>query len=1119
MKKYFIITFYILLTFNLKSQIVFYGNITDEKDTPIPYANIILKNNRAGTSSNELGSYKIILNNIKYKHDTLIVSFVGYETKNIPVILFEQQRINIILEKAPFLINSVTISGEKPKYTALQIIKKARQNIRKNYVNETVVQEGFYRELLKENGISIKLNECSFDYKSLPYPQARYSKKSFHDYWDDYWDNKSKRIMYATFSSFVQHWPLFITPNDKVNIIKSRVSADRPSIDGVFKQTGNPLGGPIDVIALNNIKYKFDFMNPKLTNKYIYEIVGIKYVDNYYCYVINYAPKDTSRFRYSHNASKKVSIPLFKGQIVIKKDDFTIISFTSESIDWYNSINHRERNNFFLTYNPNKIKFSVKYQKTEKGWILQNINYTSNYNSTYKNSSNYIWQRELNLSLPKDTLFFHDNSTDYFPIRHESLRDRTNSYDANFWHNFEKHNLFIPLTQQEKNDLEDILPLETQFNLLNQPVSKIPKPNFVNIIPKMFISKLTEIKDTSLFNKYIEEENTYADIVLQKINYYKREFNSFSILFRKYNVNTIPKKQKNKYFTGLDSLNNFCYYQRINDTTNKNILNLSYESEINKNGNIKDIVFGNKYISLLINFKSKIGNVLKIKEKSKINTIDSIYGVNEFFDINDSTILYSKFDKGNRVSKLFIHKKGSEDDSLLIYINNPEYDIELYKTTSDKYIIIDVTSKNQNEIWAFNKLNLSLKRIHNRSKRKQVKVDHFYEDKYFVSLISSNNYVIIKTNINTLQTDTLVESKKLIDDFYQYNNNLLYTEYNKFDMRLVLLDCKNHNTKYIEPQKGINYIELIKNNSKKDSTSFMVESVVNPFQEYKINIRTGKYRLIDDTKYAYSPQKSNYKSEIINVKNNKGIDIPVLIFYDEKAIKDSVTAILIEAYGAYGGISISSFDERNIELLRKGFIIARPAVRGGGTLGQDWYFAGKLLNKKNTFNDFITVTRALKKKYNLPTKKVFAKGVSAGGLIMGVMANEYSDEFGGIILDRPFLDVYNSMKDSTKYLTTIEYQEWGNPKDSIFDKYIKSYSPCQNIKKQNYTNLFFRASENDIVTPLKQILNSVLKYRENNKSNNLILLKIDKNEGHFVRYSNNRIAEEYSFMMYIINNN
>lgn len=1114
MRVFFIISIFICVSVTLKSQIVFQGAVKDDEGSPLIYANIIFKTNRAGTSSNKLGNYKIELNQVKYKYDTIIVSFVGYKTKKIPVILIGNQKLNIVLNRETYLIDNATVIAEKPKYTALQIVEKAIKNIKKNYTIETVVQEGFYREHLKENGISSKINECSFNYKSSPYPQAKYSKESFNDYWADYWGNSHNQGRLIGFSDFVQHWPLFVTLKDKVYVIKSRVSTDRPSIDGAY-QTGSPYGGPIDVLALNNVKFKFDFANPKLTNKYNYKIVGKKIVDKYYCYIISYAPKDTSHFRYNHHYGKKVSRTLFKGEITIKEDDFSIVSFTSESIDWYNSINHILKDEIFKTYNPNKIKFSVTYQKADIGWILQNIKYTSNYNSTYKNSSNYIWQRELYLSLPKDTSNLKVNDADYFPIRRESLRDRTNSYDSTYWHDFEKNNLFIPLTTPEKNDLGDILPLETQFKLLNQTIKEIPKPNFINNSYIIYNNESNEIKDTLKYNNYLADENTYADIVLQKINNYKREFNSYSLLHR--DIGVTSQNQKPKYFVETDSLSIICYFETLNETKTKSILNLSLEYQINKNGHIEDIGFGEKYITLLINFDKEIGKVLKIKEKSKACTIDSICNVNEFFNINDSTFIYTQYNNANRVSKLFLHKKGSKVDSLLINVNDAEYDIEMYKTTSNKYIIIDITSKNQNEIWAFNKSNLNPQMIHSRSERSQILTDHFNDDNFFVSLISKSNSIVVNTKIENLHNDTILVSNNIIDNFYQFENILLYTEYNKFDMKLMLFDYKTNITTSIEPQKGFNYIELIKNESVRDSVSFFIESVINPFQEFKINIKTGKFRMIDEIKFAYSTKKRDYKSEIIEIKNKEGLSIPILIFYDAIAIKDSVTAILIESYGAYGGINISSFDERNIELLSKGFVIAQPAVRGGGTLGQDWYYAGKQLNKKNTFDDFITATRALKKKYNLPQSRVFAKGVSAGGLIMGVMVNEHSDEFGGIILDRPFLDVYNSMKDSTKFLTTIEYQEWGNPNDSIVDKYIYSYSPFQNITQKKYTNLFFRASENDFVTPVTQIAASVLKYRENSKADNLILLKIDKSEGHMVRYSNSRVAEEYSFMMYVIN--
>jgi len=1085
------------------AQTRFYGKITDSNNKPLAYANIFLNNNRIGTSSSVSGYYTFNISNIKYKYDTLIVSFLGYKTERIHVIIEGIQKQNIVLKETIENIETISILAKKPKYTAFQIIKKASKNVKSNYVNNTVIQEGFYREKLKENGITLKINECAFDLKSTAYPSPKFSKKSFHEYWNDVFNNN---LEYRDFSQFSQFWPLFITTDDKVNIIESKASNECSSLDNKYSKIGDPYGGPIDIISLNNIKYKLDFFNPKLTKRYNYKIIGIKYIDSNLCYVINYERKDSLDFIYWHNYGKKVRYTLFKGEIVIRKTDFAVMSFWSESINWHNcqSVSDK-KSKWYLTFFPNKIKFKLDFQETKEGLILKSVKYEANYNSVLKNTSNYKWYRELTLSIPKEKQF-EENTINYFPERRRTLRERVTSYNSKFWQEFEKSDLYIPLSKQEKKDLENTMSLSKQFELINQTIAEIPKPKYQHKVDSIDIKK------------YLEIENDYANTVLQKLNDYERAFQPYRILQHNYDTKTDSLKKKPKYYQEMDSLRTYYIYETINDSTSKPIFNLSYESTNNNGGQIYNYDISSNYIFIDIKNIKQLPHVLKIKKKGNINTIDSIPNINEFAVVNDSLVIYSIF-QNNRPSKLFLHKVGNpiNQDSLLYFEHNIEYDIELSNTTSEKFIIVDITSKNQNEIWTINKTDLSFNCVYKRKNKQQIKLDHFANDNNYTSLLSSHNYKIIKTDINNLVSNTLLKSNKIIDDFYLYKNKLVYTEYEKFDMSLVLFDLEKQKAEYINPQEGFNYIKFEKDVKTKDSLKFSIESVINPVQYFKIDLNTGKYKLIDEQKYSYSSQKSNYQSEIIYVKNSDNIKIPVLIYYDKKAIKDSVTALLITAYGAYGGINVSTFDELNITLLKKGFVLAKPAVRGSAINGQDWYYDGKLLNKKNTFEDFITTTKYLKNKFNLPSKRTFAKGVSAGGLIMGVMANEYSNEFGGIILDRPFLDVYNAMKDSTKYLTSIEYQEWGNPKDSLINNYIKSYSPLQNIRKQEYTNLFFRASEFDFVTPPIQVLKQILKLREQNISNNLILLKTYKNQDHIIRYNQKSFAEEYAFMMFIIN--
>ena len=211
-----------------------------------------------------------------------------------------------------------------------------------------------------------------------------------------------------------------------------------------------------------------------------------------------------------------------------------------------------------------------------------------------------------------------------------------------------------------------------------------------------------------------------------------------------------------------------------------------------------------------------------------------------------------------------------------------------------------------------------------------------------------------------------------------------------------------------------------------------------------------------------------------------------------------------------------NFEPEELVLLNKGFTIVHAHVRGSRAKGDLWYQQGKLLNKKNSFNDYISCANYLiENGYTTPAYLV-GYGQSAGGLIMGYVINERPDLFKAIILDYPYLDVINTMISEKLPLTTSELKEWGNLKEKAHFENIKSYSPYQNIKPQTYPNLFFFAGLKDFQTPYWQIAKTVAKLRTNNKGENDILLKTNLSGGHLGIGGENwlkKSAYQYAFII------
>ena len=201
--------------------------------------------------------------------------------------------------------------------------------------------------------------------------------------------------------------------------------------------------------------------------------------------------------------------------------------------------------------------------------------------------------------------------------------------------------------------------------------------------------------------------------------------------------------------------------------------------------------------------------------------------------------------------------------------------------------------------------------------------------------------------------------------------------------------------------------------------------------------------------------------------------------------------LILYGYGAYGVSLETDFNTACFPLLDRGFTIALPHTRGGMDLGQEWYLSGKMLQKKNTFIDYLCVAEHLIATGYTQKGKIIGCGGSAGGMLMGVVANEKPDLFASIIAQVPFVDVLTTMLDESLPLTTSEYNEWGNPSDKTYYDYIKSYSPYDNVRKQPYPAMLVTAGISDTRVTYWEPAKWVVKLRDCNTGNKPILLHMN----------------------------
>jgi oligopeptidase B len=261
----------------------------------------------------------------------------------------------------------------------------------------------------------------------------------------------------------------------------------------------------------------------------------------------------------------------------------------------------------------------------------------------------------------------------------------------------------------------------------------------------------------------------------------------------------------------------------------------------------------------------------------------------------------------------------------------------------------------------------------------------------------------------------------------------------------------------------------------------------------------------------------NYIEKRLWATGRDGEKIPISMIHQKDVVYSSETPLLLYAYGSYGATIDAGFSSSRLSLLNRGFIFAIAHIRGGEYLGRQWYEAGKLLRKKNTFYDFIDASKYLINEGYTSSNHLHALGGSAGGLLVGVVLNEAPQLYRSVIAAVPFIDVMTTMLDESIPLTTGEYDEWGNPNDKIYYDYMLSYSPYDNVKKQEYPNLMVTAGYHDSQVQYWEPAKWVAKLRTHKTDNNALFLVTNMEAGHSGASGRfnalKETAKEYAFML------
>ena len=611
---------------------------------------------------------------------------------------------------------------------------------------------------------------------------------------------------------------------------------------------------------------------------------------------------------------------------------------------------------------------------------------------------------------------------------------------------------------------------------------------------------------------YLEEENKYCEEwFVNGVDYRKEIYDELVNSIPKEEISLKIKKNDFYYFSKMMSDEQYPVYFREKETVEEEILNVNklgkdldyYQiSGVSPSPNNNIIAYGedkNGRREYTVKFKDLRSDSLLIDELQ--NTSGNIcWGSDEY-------IYYTLKDPKTLISnKVFRHKLGeSQKDDFLIYEElDDQFNLSISKSRTDRYIFINSSKTESNEIRMID--------LENILEEPKCFLERSDKHLYYVEDTPESFFAL--SNKNDRINFCLLNFKK--EDFGNYsdwkevlehNDQILLEDFVCFP-GLIFLDIREDGLPKILKlnvedlsQDLIDFPDeayscYISANPKYDSDEFLYgyTSLRKPSSVFSLNLKTF------EKKEIWRSEVLNFDENLFEIKREKinsrdGIKVPNSLVY-KKGIDLKKAPILMYGYGSYGSIIDASFRKTMLPLLNRGFIFCISHIRGGSEMGRQWYEDGKMFKKKNTFYDFIDSTKGLTQKGIGDPKNIFALGGSAGGLLMGAVINYEPELYKGIISAVPFVDVLTTMSDESIPLTTFEYKEWGNPKNKEEYDYIKSYSPYDNIKKQNYPTVFVTSSLFDSQVQYYEPAKYVPKLRENNSSDNPIIMKMNLIGGH-----------------------
>ena len=644
--------------------------------------------------------------------------------------------------------------------------------------------------------------------------------------------------------------------------------------------------------------------------------------------------------------------------------------------------------------------------------------------------------------------------------------------------------------------------------------------------------------------QYLEDENSYTRAVLKSTEKMQKQ------LFEEMKGRIKEDDSSVPYF-----LNDYWYIRRYEKgkdypifTRKHKTLDAAEEILLDVNELAKDLSYcqvsglsvspDNTKLTYGIDTLSRRIYTIKVKDLISGETLkDEIHGVSSYaaWAADSETFFYTLKDKETlRTDKIFRHKIGDTqaDDAMVFEEKDETFYAFVYPSKSREYIMIGSTSTLTSEYRYLpsDKPTGKFKTIQKRQRGLEYNVAHF-EDMFYISTNADNstNFKLVKvpvaspnkknwTDVLPHRDDVLLEGVELFRDFMVVSERID----GLLQLRVVKWDGSED---YYMDFESETYSASLGTNVDIDAQTFRYNftSLTTPSSVIDFNTITKTKEVKKEQEVLGGTfDKSNYVAERLWATADDGTKIPISLVRHIDTALTSKTPLLQYGYGSYGNTIDPYFSSVRLSLLDRGFVFAIAHVRGGEYLGRTWYESGRQLTKKNTFTDFIACSKFLIDASYTSTGHLYAMGGSAGGLLMGAIMNMAPELYKGVVAAVPFVDVLTTMLDDSIPLTTGEYDEWGNPNDETYYRYIKSYSPYDNVKPLAYPNTLVTTGLHDSQVQYWEPAKWVAKLRDVQQGDNLILLHTNMDAGHGGASGRfealKEVAMEYAFLLYLEKN-